>query len=207
MGNIHPDIKPGGLTQGHFVDLAYQLVAALTGIAAKLDADAGVTDTDYEANAITAIIKGFFYDSKDNRAGTAGEYVIKPTGIDDNAGIRFLTEFMNAFETLTEQLDADAGITETTFEANSYTALFLHKAEDGQGNIYGNGNVFTFRPGGFWNEKELIEWLYNAINAIETLTEALDLGTGVTDVNYEALWYTAAILTKVQNAAGSLLGN
>ena len=209
MGNIHPDIKPGGLTQGHFVDLAYQLVAALTGICAKLDDDGGVTDTDYEANVITAIIKGFIYDSKDNRAGTAGEYIISPIGIDDNAGIRFLSEFTNAFETLCEQLDADAGVGNGsgTYEANCYTALFLHKVEDAQGNIYGNGNNFTFRAGGFWNEKELIEWLYNAINAVETLTEQIDADAAVTDTNYEALWYTAVILTKVQNAAGNLLGN
>ena len=203
----HALIKPGGLTQGHFVDLAYQLVAALTGIAAKLDADGGVTDTDYEENAITDIITGFFYDSQDNVAGVAGEYLLSRTGIDDNAGIKFLSEFTNAFETLCEQLDADGGITETDFEELCYEALFLHLVEDNAGKTYGNGTVFTFRSGGFWNEKELIEWLYNAINAIETLTEALDLGTGVTDVNYEALWYTAAITLIVQNAAGDELGN
>ena len=215
MANIHPDIKPNGLGQKEHVSLVVMLLRSLQGIAAKLDNDGGVTDTTYEANAITALINLSATDHIGNRFSNGAtmsstledHHIIDPMGRSDPALLAFLYQFTNAFETLCEQLDLDAGITATTFEANAFTAMFLHIIENEKGNQLGNGTAYYFRPGGVMPQDELVDWFYNAINAIETLTEQLDADGDVTDVNYEALWFTAIILMRVENSQGNVLGN
>ena len=54
---------------------------------------------------------------------------------------------------------------------------------------------------------QLIDLLYNMVDAIETLTEQLDADGTVTDTNYEALWYTANVTVKIESSEGNLLGN
>lgn len=213
MGNIMPDIKPSGMTMKREVDLWYQLFKSLWTICDKLDDDATVPLTTYEANVWTAIFNASITDSKgsniNNLVKEENFYTIMPTGITDAARLQLIYQFMNMLETLTEQLDTD-GITTSTYEALCYTAIMLHKVEDTKGNILGNGATFYFRPGGVMNQKELVEWFYNAVNAIETLTEKLDtdaVTTPPTDTDYEALAFTAIILTLVENAAGSTVGN
>jgi len=157
------------------------------------------------------LINTVITDSKGNRTGLQSNaenfYSISPTGITDAARLQLLYNFFNALETLCEQLDADTGVADTDYEANCYTALLLHKVEDTKGNILGNGTTFYFRPGGVFNQKELVECYYNIVDAIETLTEQLDADGTVTDTNYEALWFTATILLKVKNGEGSIVGN
>jgi hypothetical protein len=215
MANIHPDIKPNGLNQKELISLAVMLLRSLQGIAAKLDDDGGVTDTTYEANAITALISLSGQDHIGNRFSNEAtmsstiesHHILEPTGYSAPAMLAFLYQFTNAFETLCEQLDNDGGITATTFEANAFTAMFLHIIENEKGNQLGNGTAYYFRPGGVKPDNELVEWFYNAINAIETLTEQLDADGDVTDTNYEALWFTATILMRVENSQGNVLGN
>lgn len=202
----HPDITPRGISQKHKVDLLYQIVSTIAGICAKLDSDGGVTDTDYTALCYTAIIKVMVEDSKDNKTGNTRDYFISPYGISDKALQALLYQLFDSFETLTEKLDADGGVTDTDYEALCYTAKFLGIIEDGKGNALGNGTSFYFRAGGF-EVPELIDLLYNIVDAIETLTEQLDADGGVTDTNYEALWYTANITVKIENSKGNLLGN
>lgn len=210
MANI--DIKPSGLIKHREVDLISQLIRSLQGICQKLDDDAGVPLETYEANCITAIFNLAITDTKGNffsnrvAAKSDNFQIITPRGITDKARLEFLYQFLNAIETLTEQLDTDV-LTDSTYEALCYTALMLHKVESQQGETLGNGVVFYFRPGGVMNQKELVEFYYNAVNAIETLTEQLDADGTVTDTDYEATWFTATILTRIENGAGSAVGN
>lgn len=214
MANIEAQIKPGGLNQRSLVNLLYQVVASIKGICAKLDDDAGVTSTTYEANAYTAIFNGEITDGRGNTlrnvptASTANfdRYVsISPAGLTPAAITEFLYQIFDMVETLTEQLDGDS-LTGTDFEAKCYTALFLHKIENVKGSALGNGTTYYIKPGAI-PENELIEVLYNIVNAIETLTEQLDADGTVTDTDYEALWFTATILMRVQNSKGNVVGN
>jgi len=205
MASIHPDIRPTGMDQKHLVDLLYQVVASIAGICAKLDADGGVPLTTYLANCYTAIFNIIIEDSNGNRTGLTGDHIITPNGLGNAAMIELMYQITDSFETLTEQLDTDT-LTDSTYEALCYTAKFLHKVTNQQGNTLGNGTTFWFNPGGI-PQKELVEWLYNVVDAIETLTEQLDADGTVTDITYESLWFTATILTRVQNGAGNVVGN
>lgn len=218
MANYEAQIKPGGLSQRNLVDLLYMIVAAIKGICAKLDDDGGVTATTYESSAFTAIFNGYIEDSRGNsimnRANDgSGTYVtderffiITPMGISDHDLNECLYQIFDMFETLTEALDTDA-LTDSTYEALCYTALWTWKIENRKGSTLGNGNTYFFRPGGMHNQDQLIDLLYQIVNAIETLTEQLDADGTVTDTNYEALWFTAKVTMRVQNSQGNVVGN
>jgi hypothetical protein len=199
------DIKPTGMNQAQEVDLLYQIVASLAGICAKLDADGGVPMTDYVANCITAIFDIDLYDSKGNSSLHGGRFSIMPAGLTPQARQELLYEIFNSFETLTEQLDSDV-ITGSDYESLCYTAKFLGIVENQAGSQLGNGTTYYFRNGAA-GQKELVDLYYNIVDAIETLTEKLDLDGTVTDTNYEALWFTAVVLTTVGNSAGNVVGN
>ncbi len=212
MADIEADIKPSGLNQADEVDLMYQLMNSIKGICTKLDADGGVPLTTYVANCYTAIFNGAIYDSQDNslinRVSTADDrfYIISPGGLTKKARLEWMYQFLDMLETLTEQLDTD-GLTGSDFESLCYTALMTYKVTNCKGSTLGNGTTFYFNPGGSMDQKHLVDFYYKAIDAIETLTEKLDADGTVTDTNYEALWFTAKILKKVQNSAGNILGN
>jgi len=200
------------MRQGDLVNLLYQVVYSIKGICAKLDDDATVTDTDYEANVYTAIFNGSITDDKgnnlNNQVSTAVDryFMITPTGLTNGALIELLYQIFDMVETLTEQLDADTGVADTDYEANCYTALFTWIVENCKGSQLGNGTTFYFRNGSE-NRKELVNLLYQIVNAIETLTEQLDADGTVTDTDYEALWFTATILMRVENSMGNVVGN
>jgi len=212
MANLEAQIKPTGMRQGDLVNLLYQVVYSIKGICAKLDDDATVTDTDYEANVYTAIFNGSITDDKgnnlNNQVSTAVDryFMITPTGLTNGALIELLYQIFDMVETLTEQLDADTGVADTDYEANCYTALFTWIVENCKGSQLGNGTTFYFRNGSE-NRKELVNLLYQIVNAIETLTEQLDADGTVTDTDYEALWFTATILMRVENSMGNVVGN
>lgn len=211
MANIEAQIKPGGLNQRSLVNLLYQIVASIKGICAKLDKDGGVTATTYTANVYTAIFNGEITDGRGNTVRnfiTASEdryRSISPMGLTPEALTEILYQIFDMAETLTEQLDAD-NLTDSDYEAKCYTALFLHKIENVKGSALGNGTTYYIKPGAI-PENELIEVLYNIVNAIETLTEQLDADGTVTDTDYEALWFTATILVRIQNSKGNVVGN
>ena len=216
MVDIFPNIKPGGLTQKWEVRLWYQLFASLQGICAKLDADATVPLTTYVANVFTALFNARIEDGKGNTvfnfAAEENFYSTFPNGITPAARLQLIFQFFNMLETLTEQLDTDT-ITTSDYEALVYTAIMTQMVENTKGTILGNLDTdigFYFRPGGGKNDNQLVEFFYNAVNAIETLTEKLDvdaLTTPPTDTDHEALWFTAVILTRVENGAGNVVGN
>lgn len=216
MGNIHADIKPNGLNQRELVNAFCMIARAIQGICQKLDDDSGVTLTTYEANVVTALINFSIMDSQGNRFSNGADasstledhVIVEPTGISDDAALAMMYQITNAFETLCEQLDDDS-LTLSTYEANCYTAKFLHIVENKRGNALGNGTAYYFRPGGPMNRDELVDWLYNVFDAIETLTEQLDsvAEATVNDTDYEATWFTAVCLMIIENSQGNTVGN
>ena len=218
MANYEAQIKPGGLSQRNLVDLLYMIVASIKGICAKLDDDVGVTATTYESSAYTAIFNGYIEDSRGNsimnRANDgSGTYVtderffiITPMGVSDHDLNECIYQIFDMFETLTEACDTDA-LGDSNYEALCYTALFTWIIENRKGSALGNGTTYYFRPGGMHNQDQLINLLYQIVNAIETLTEKLDADGTVTDTNYEALWFTATVTMRVQNSQGNVVGN
>jgi hypothetical protein len=216
MANV--DIKPSGLVTSDLVDVLYMWWSSLKGICAKLDDDGGVTSTDYEANVITAILNGSISDTRGNNiinAVTAKAdrfYIISPEGYTKEAILECFYDMLDAAETLAEQLDGDS-LTFTNYEATAYTAICTQLVENQRGNVLGNGTaVHKFSPGGLWDEKEIVEFLYNAVEFIHLLTSdettsGLDGDGTVTDTNYEALWYTANITRVIENSASSTIGN
>lgn len=207
MGDVHADIRPNGLSQKDLVDLLYMLTASLTGLCQKLDADGGVTDTDYNALCYTALMTILVEDSKANRAGNTGDYIITPVGVSDEALLEWLYDYTNAIDTLTAKLDSDGGVTDTDYKALCYTALITKIVENQTGNQTGNGTEFYFKPGGVINQKHLVDLLYMFVNAWDTLATKLDADGGVTDTNYKALWFTATVTLKVRDCQGNLAGN
>lgn len=206
MGDVHADIKPTGLNQKDLVDLLYQIVSSIKGLCEKLDADGGVPLTTYTANCYTAIFDIIIEDSKGNRTGLTGNHIITVNGVTDAALLELLYQILNSLETLTEQLDTDT-LTDSDYEALCYIAIILHMVTNQTGNTLGNGNTFWFRPGGVTPQRELVELLYQIVDAWETLTEKLDADGTVTDTNYEALWFIATVLLKIENGAGNQVGN
>ena len=211
MSNIEAQIKPTGMSQRNLVDLLYMVVYSLQGICKKLDDDGGVPLETYEANVITAILNGSIEDSRGNyimnRVSAKDDrfFIITPNGLDNKALLECLYQIFDMMETLTEQLDTDT-LTDSTYEALCYTALYLWIIENCKGDQLGNGTTFYFRAGAE-NRKELVDLLYQIVNSIETMTEQLDADGTVTDTDYEALWFTATVTMRVENSVGSVVGN
>ena len=229
MANIHPDIKPDGVSDKYLIDLMYMLQQSLYGLCLKLDNDATVPLTTYVANCYTAIFREKIEDYRGNvtQGVTTLEHIITPVGgLPAAALCQWLFDYANAFETLAEQLDTD-GINSSTYEANCYHAcIYPYMFEDKTGTIIGNDNSsggFSTSPDGAPpgictkigpigkpTDRVLCDLFYDFLNGWETLCEQLDTDgatTPPTDTNYEALWYTATVLMRVENSSGSILGN
>ncbi len=212
MASVEAQIKPNGISQRNLVDLLYMIIKALQGISQKLDDDGGVPLTTYEANVITAILNGYIEDSRGNsimnRVTAADDrfFQITPMGIGDKDLLEVIYQIFDMMETLTEQLDTDV-LTDSTYEALCYTALFTWIVENCKGNTLGNGTTYYFRTGGVFNYDQLVDLLYQFVNSIETLTEQLDADGTVTDTDYESLWFTNTVTMRVENSQGSVVGN
>lgn len=212
MGNIEAQIKPTGMSQRNLVDLLYMIVYSIQGICAKLDLS-NLTDTTYEALCYTAIFNGSIEDSRGNyimnRVSTKDDrfFIITPNGLDNKALLECLYQVFDMMETMTEQIDADAAPpSSVTYEALCYTALYLWIIENCKGSQLGNETAFYFRNAAE-NRKELVNLLYAIVDSIETLTEKLDTDALPSGTDYEALWFTATILMRVENSQGSVVGN
>lgn len=210
MANIHPDITPRGLNQKDLINLLYMIVSSIQGICAVLDADDGVALTTYEANAYTAIFNTIIEDTRGNRTGLyradKNFYSISPYGESDPAMLELAYEIYNSINTLTAQLDLDGTLSDTDYNDNVYVAKCIHMITDQSGNTLGNGKAFWFNPGSGMNpQRELVDLLYNLVDAIETLTAQIDVDTG--DTTIEATWFTANILLRVENSQGNVVGN
>ncbi len=213
MAAINADIKPTGLNQEELADLVYDLTAALQGLAVKLDADDGSVST-YESGAITAIFNCMLEDCQGNQLNLAGTesstvgpfYSLGPTGITDEALREWMYQWVASLYQMCSTLDGSGGVAATTFTANCYTAIMTDRIINRRGQSTGSGTSFTFtsvdRKGG-----KLVDWLYDAVDAVETLGEQLDTDGTLTDTDYEALWFIAQIPLTVENSKGQRVGN
>jgi len=210
---ICADIKPTGLRQKDLVDLLYMIVTSFRGIAAKLDAD-NVTDTTYLAN-VDACMNLIIENSVGDRIEVLNTETsdmppmieVKPIGFDQARFADLLYMLVDAWETMCEQIDADAAPpTSTDYEADAFTAIYTFLVENSKGNTLGNGTTFTFRLGAF-PQKEVVETLYKIIDGIETFTEQADTDALPAGTDYESLWYTNNITLTVENGAADRIGN
>jgi len=212
MPNYEAQIKPNGLSQRNLIDLLYMIVASIKGICAKIDADAGVPLTTYTANIFTAKFNGKIADCRGNNvvnyiaAKDRFWQSIKPTGISDKGLNAMLYQLFDMMNTLTLQLDTDA-LGDSNYNALVYAAIYLWMVKNQEGNTVGNGNTYWFNPQGMTNQRHLVDCLAAIVHSIAVLTQKLDADATVTDTNYTALWYTAAIPMQIENCKGNLYGN
>jgi hypothetical protein len=212
MAAVNADIKPNGVNQRDVVDLLYDLTTSLQGLANKLDADdAGVST--YLSGAVTAVFNVVITDTKGNTVNLAGAesstvaplYIISPNGLTNEALLEWMYQWVASLYAMCVLLDGSAEAALTTYVANVYTAIMTDRIVNRRGETTGASYTFTFnsvdKDGG-----QFVDWLYDAVNAIETLTEQLDTD-GLGDTDYEALWFTNNIPLTVENSAGNRVGN
>lgn len=232
MANIHPEISPRGVSDKYLIDLMYMLQQSLYGCCLKLDNDGGAAAT-YVANCYTGKWHTQVWDYRGNKTQnvTTVDHIINPAGgLPSEALIQWIYDWVDSFETLCEAADAD-GLNSSDYEDNCYHAIILpYMFESGRydqttilGNSVSTGGfsatpdvagtpwlVTKIGPSGKPNDRILADLFYDMLNAWETFTEQLDTDAGIgnpNDSNYEALWYTATILMRVENSAGNVLGN
>lgn len=209
-GNVEAQIKPNGLSQRNLVDILYMIVYSIQGICQKLDDD-NTTDDTYEADVYTAIFNGYIEDGRGNsimnRVSAKDDrfFIIKPDGIGNKELLECLFQIFDMLETLTEQLDADDA-TDSTHEALCYTAILPWIIENCKGTQVGNGTVYYLRSASV-DQKELVDIICNILDSLETLAEQLDTEAKPAGSDYEALWFTATVLMRVQDSQGLYSGN
>jgi hypothetical protein len=217
MSNVEAQIKPTGLSQRNLVDVLYMIVYSIQGLCQKLDDDDSTDDT-YEASVFTAIFNGSIEDGRgnsiQNRANDgAGTYVtddrffiIKPTGVTMAALNECFYQIFDMLETLTEQIDAD-DVSSSTYEALCYTAKLTWIIENRKGSRLGNGTAYYFGPNGMSDQRQLVDLICKILDALETICETLDTDAVPAGSDYEALWFTATVLLRVQDSLGLYAGN
>jgi hypothetical protein len=141
---------------------------------------------------------------------------IKPNGITQKDEVDLIYMILNSIQGACQTLDADDGVTLTTYEANCVTALFNLVVEDSKGNYINLEATETssleathiINPTGI-SAAARIAFLYQLYNCMETLTEQLDSAGEVLldDSNYESTCYTGKMLHRVENPkGGTILG-
>lgn len=131
---------------------------------------------------------------------------IKPNGFSQADLVDTLYNIIASIKGICAKLDDDGTVTDTTYEALCYTAIFNTVIYNSRGSMTGLNGLYTITPTGLTNEA-LIALLYQIFDSWETLLEQLDADGTVNGTNYEALWYTATFLWKVTKGNGSSLGN
>lgn len=184
------EIKSDGVFQGDLVSfltkavtLANEIKTDHNGMLAKLDADGGVTGTDYESLHATDAA---------SLSLTVGLDILRSDGIHqgdldiflDNL-ITLANELKTDHNAVLAKLDADTGVTDTNYASLHTTAAAALSAP----NITGTGidwvDVFT-----------LISAALTLLNELKAdhngVTSKLDADTLVADTNYNALHAVAA---------------
>lgn len=132
-------ITPVGISNEALLEWLYDYTNAIETLTEKLDDDGGVTDEDYEANCFTALITKVIENQVGSQVGNGTAYYFKPGGeIDQKHLVDLLYMFVNAWETLCEQLDDDDTVNDTNYEALWFTATVTLKVENCQGSLVGN---------------------------------------------------------------------
>lgn len=122
-------IKKTGLNQGDLYALISSIITNFNATNAKLDADAGVNDTDYATNGNLSAV------------GAAG-YKLTKNGMHQADLITCLTAMATQFAVVTAQLDSDTGVTDTDYASTlDFTLDTTELQKDG---IKGQGDITTY---------------------------------------------------------------
>lgn len=153
-----------GIQQQDLTDLILAIKNSVSGITAKLDADAGVTDVNYTSLWPLAVPSG-----------------IQTTGVKaiHNQGevYTFIRNAIAAINGIVAKLDLDAGVADT-----NYGALWAIS-----GITVGVSATDSFFPAGQF-QSALIYFLDRIVKSINGVTAKLDADGTVTDTNFGALW-------------------
>lgn len=214
MAKICADIKPNGINQRDLVDLFYMIITTIRGIAAKLDADALVTDTDF-VTTVDAVMNLVIDDcrghhlnlAKDDTSSLVPTVMIGPLGFDKGRSSDLLYMIHRAWHLMCAKLDADANPpTSVDYDTDANVSVIPFIIENSKGGSSGNGTAFYFRVGAF-PQKEVVDFFYSLIRGIELFCEQADTDAAPADTDYESLWYTNNITLTVENSAGNRIGN
>jgi hypothetical protein len=208
------DIKPTGLRQRDLVDLFYMIITSIRGIAAKLDADGNVTDTDFLAtvdavmNLVIEDCRGHHLDlAKDETSSLVPTVMIGPLGFDKGRFSDLLYMIHRAWHLLCAKLDADGNPpTSTDYDTDCNVNVIPFVIENSKGTQGGNGTEFYFRMGVF-PQKEVVDFLYDLIYGIDLFCQQADTDAAPADSDYESLWYTNNITLTVESSRGDRIGN
>ena len=210
MANIHPDIKPSGISQRDLVRLLRYFFASLEGVAAKLDLDDNADNTYAAAlNALHSVIitddlGNYYHNVAAESSSVAPVAVIGPKGVSDAQLMDILYQLHFVLFTMVTQADAD-DLTTATYVALIWTAIIAHRFVNRFGTATGLGTAYYFRPGGVTDHKQLVEALFNYLTAWATFTAKLDTDAKPAGADYASLW-SDTILLRIENGAGSFVG-
>lgn len=153
-------IYGNGINQGDLADLLGALKTKWNGILAKLDLDGGVADTNYAAlHAVTL---------------PAGIQTTGAKGIaDQGVVLTFLNSLVTQFNAALAKLDLDGTVNGTNYVSTT-----------GMTNSVGTKHL---RKGGM-DQGSLVHLLDHVIAKINALNAKLDADSGVSGLDYAALW-------------------
>ena len=137
-------MSPTGVSNRAIIQTIYQIFVMMETLTEQLDADS-LQGTNYEALVYTPHYLWRVLDEAGNSVGVSTDRTVTPMGIDDNFLVDILYAFVHSIHVLTDKLDDDTTVTDTTYEALWDTANILMQVEDTKGNIAGNA-LTKFNP-------------------------------------------------------------
>jgi hypothetical protein len=137
-------MSPTGVSNRAIIQTIYQIFVMMETLTEQLDADS-LQGTNYEALVYTPHYLWRVLDEAGNSVGVSTDRTVTPMGIDDNFLVDILYAFVHSIHVLTDKLDDDTTVTDTTYEALWDTANILMQVQDTKGNIAGNA-LTKFNP-------------------------------------------------------------
>lgn len=136
-GDYH--LSPVGMSDPGLLTLLYQLYDSIETLTEQLDSD-GLTDDTYEALGYEALVTtSMITNLVGDTLGNGNNHWLKPGGVmPQDKLVDVLYDLVNSWETICEQLDGDATVSDTNYEALWFTATILNTIENSGGNTVGN---------------------------------------------------------------------
>ena len=212
----HEIITPTRLNQGDEVDLMYGIMDSLRIGCGLLDADASITDVNYEALCYSAAYDNLQVTKQagGNILGDRGTvdqygYYITPRGISQAARLEWLYDTLYALNTLTAKIDADANPPSTvTYNTDYFVGRITKSVENQRGVLAGpTTRTFLFSPKGVYNLYTLVDMYWDIVYCLQGIWALCTSDAAPATATYTALAYTAVVKPTIQNSQGTTLGN
>lgn len=161
-----PPITGRGINQADLISLLRLIRTNFIAVTAKLDADAGVTDTTYGS------IWNFAFPVS---IGTVGI-------LHQGAVLDYLKTVRTAWNGVLAKLDLDGGVADTDYNSTKSMASLIDNLTLGsllQAGVY---------------EGSLVKWLSTFVTNFNSALTKLDADASVTDTNFNSLWAISATL-------------